>query len=127
VVFGMPLRGSVLLLSLETLLYMFVALSLGIFISTRAKDQMSAMFMSGLGLLMPTMLLSGFIFPIESMPVPLQVISNVIPATWFNTIVKGVMIKGVGLESLWKPTLVLAGMGLFFLVLSLRNFKDRLV
>lgn len=125
-VFGMPLRGSVLLLAGECLLYMFVALSLGIFISTRAKDQMTAMFMSALGLMMPTMLLSGFIFPRESMPLPLQWIGSAIPATWFNPIIKGVMIKGVGLETLWKPTLVLGGMGLFFLGLSMKNFKDRL-
>lgn len=125
-VFGMPMRGSVLLLAGECVLYMFVALSLGIFISTRAKDQMSAMFMSALGLMMPTMLLSGFIFPRESMPQALQVIGNVIPATHFNPIVKGVMIKGVGLESLWKHTLVLGGMAVFFLLLSLKNFKDRL-
>ena len=82
--------------------------------------------MSALGLLMPTMLLSGFIFPRESMPLPLQVIGNAIPATWFNPIIKGIMIKGVGLEVLWKNLLVLTGMGLVFLVLSLRNFKDRL-
>jgi ABC-2 type transport system permease protein len=125
-VFGMPMRGSVLLLAAECVLYMFVALSLGIFISTRAKDQMTAMFMSALGLMMPTMLLSGFIFPRESMPLPLQVIGNVIPATHFNPIVKGIMIKGVGLESLWKHTLVLGGMAVVFLVLSLKNFKDRL-
>jgi ABC-2 type transport system permease protein len=125
-VFGMPMRGSVLLLAAECVLYMFVALSLGIFISTRAKDQMSAMFMSALGLMMPTMLLSGFIFPRESMPQALQMIGNVIPATHFNPIVKGIMIKGVGLESLWKHTLVLGGMAVVFLVLSLRNFKDRL-
>ncbi|MBX2892762.1 MAG: ABC transporter permease [Saprospiraceae bacterium] len=126
VVFGMPMSGSVLLLAAECLLYMFVALSLGIFISTRAKDQMTAMFMSALGLMMPTMLLSGFIFPRESMPLPLQVIGNAIPATWFNPIVKGIMIKGVGLEVLWKETLVLGGMAVFFLGLSMRNFKDRL-
>lgn len=125
-VFGMPMRGSVLLLGAECVLYMFVALSLGIFISTKAKDQMTAMFLSALGLMMPTMLLSGFIFPRESMPVPLQVIGNIIPATWFNPIVKGIMIKGVGLDVLWKQTLVLGGMALFFLFLSLRNFKDRL-
>ena len=125
-VFGMPMRGSVLLLAGECVLYMFVALSLGIFISTRAKDQMTAMFMSALGLMMPTMLLSGFIFPRESMPLPLQVIGNVIPATHFNPIVKGIMIKGVGLDMLWKPTLALLGMAVFFLALSLRNFKDRL-
>lgn len=125
-VFGMPMRGSVLLLAGESLLYMFVALSLGIFISTRAKDQMTAMFMSALGLMMPTMLLSGFIFPRESMPIPLQVIGTAIPATWFNPIIKGIMIKGVGLEVLWKQTLVLGGMALFFLALSMKNFKDRL-
>ncbi|MFN0176399.1 MAG: ABC transporter permease [Saprospiraceae bacterium] len=125
-VFGMPMRGSVMLLAAECVLYMFVALSLGIFISTKAKDQMTAMFLSALGLMMPTMLLSGFIFPRESMPVLLQVIGNVIPATWFNPIIKGIMIKGVGLEVLWKQTLVLGGMALFFLGLSLRNFKDRL-
>ncbi|MBL7827081.1 MAG: ABC transporter permease [Saprospiraceae bacterium] len=126
VVFGMPMRGSILLLAGECLLYMFVALSLGIFISTRAKDQMTAMFMSGLGLLMPTMLLSGFIFPRESMPKVLQYIGNIIPASWFNPIVKGIMIKGVGLEALWTHTIILGLMALVFLVLSLKNFKDRL-
>jgi len=125
-IFGMPMRGSVLLLALECILYTFVALSLGIFISTRANDQMGAMFMSALGLLMPTMLLSGFIFPRESMPWALQVIGYAIPATWFNPIVKGVMIKGIGLEVLWPQTMVLLGMAMFFLVLSLRNFKDKL-
>jgi len=125
-VFGMPMHGSVLLLAFECLLYMFVALSLGILISTRAKDQMTAMFMSALGLLMPTVLLSGFIFPRESMPVPLQVIGSALPATWFNPVIKGIMIKGVGLEVLWKETLILGGMAVFFLALSMRNFKDRL-
>jgi ABC-2 type transport system permease protein len=125
-VFGMPMLGSVALLAAECVLYMFVALSLGIFISTKAKDQMTAMFMSALGLMMPTMLLSGFIFPRESMPVPLQVIGSFIPATWFNGIIKGIMIKGVGFAYLWKQTLILGGMALFFLVVSLRSFKDKL-
>ena len=125
-VFGMPMRGSIVLLGFECLLYMFVSLSLGILISTRAQDQMGALFLSALGLMMPTMLLSGFIFPRESMPLPLQMVGNVIPATWFNPIIKGIMIKGVGLEFLWKQTLVLGGMALFFLVVSLRSFKDRL-
>ncbi len=125
-VFGMPMHGSVLLLAAECVLYMFVALSLGILISTKAKDQMTAMFMSALGLMMPTMLLSGFIFPRESMPWLLQVIGTVIPATWFNAVIKGIMIKGVGLDVLWKETLVLGGMALFFLAMSMKNFKDRL-
>ena len=125
-VFGMPMRGSIMLLALECLLYMFVSLSLGIFISTRARDQMGALLMSALGLMMPTMLLSGFIFPRESIPQVLQAVGTAIPATWFNPIIKGIMIKGVGLEFLWKQTLVLAGMAAFFLTLSIRNFKDRL-
>lgn len=125
-VFGMPMQGSILLLAGECILYMFVALSLGILISTKVKDQMTAMFISALGLMMPTMLLSGFIFPRESMPLPLQIIGTAIPATWFNPIIKGIMIKGVGLDVLWKHTLILGGMALFFLVVSLKNFKDRL-
>jgi ABC-2 type transport system permease protein len=125
-VFGMPMRGSVALLAAECFLYMFVSLALGIFISTRAKDQMTAMFFSALGLLMPTMLLSGFIFPRESMPWVLQKIGMAIPATWFNPIIKGIMIKGVGLEALATQTLVLGGMAVFLLALSLKNFKDRL-
>lgn len=80
-VFGMPMRGSIMLLALECLLYMFVSLSLGIFISTRARDQMGALLMSALGLMMPTMLLSGFIFPRESMPQVLQAVGTAIPAT----------------------------------------------
>jgi ABC-2 type transport system permease protein len=122
----MPMRGSVALLTAECFLYMFVSLALGIFISTRAKDQMTAMFFSALGLLMPTMLLSGFIFPRESMPWVLQKIGMAIPATWFNPIIKGIMIKGVGLEVLATQTIVLGGMAVFLLALSLKNFKDRL-
>lgn len=125
-VFGMPMRGSVWLLGAECLLYMFVSLALGIFISTRAQTQMAALFMSALALMMPTMLLSGFIFPRESMPLVLQWLGALFPATWFNPIIKGVMIKGVGLESLWRPTAILAGMAVFFIALSMRHFKDRL-
>lgn len=125
-IFGMPMRGSIVLLAGESALYMFVALCLGIFISTRAATQQQAMFMSALGLMMPTMLLSGFIFPRESMPQILQILGNVIPATWFNGIIKGVMIKGVGIRYLWLQTGVLILMALVFIGLSMRNFKDRL-
>lgn len=125
-VFQMPLNGSPVLLALECTLYMFVALALGIFISTRAANQQQAMFLSALGLMMPTMLLSGFIFPRESMPWPLQKIGGAIPATWFNQIIKGIMIKGVGLDHLWFPTAILGLMALIFIGLSVRNFKSRL-
>ncbi len=125
-VFGMPMRGSFLLLGFECFLYMFVALSLGILISTRAKTQMAALFASALSLLMPTIVLSGFLFPRESMPVPLQVIGSVFPSTWFIPVIKGVMIKGVGLNFLWKETAILLGMATLFIAISVRNFKNRL-
>jgi len=72
------------------------------------------------------MLLSGFIFPISSMPLPLQVISNIIPAKWFLIIIKSIMLKGVGLAYIWKETLVLAGMTLAFIGISIKKFKIRL-
>ncbi len=123
---GIPLNGSLPLLLAETLLFTFLSLSLGLLISTIADTQLVAMFASLLVLLMPTIFLSGFIFPIESMPRFLQYVSNVIPATYFIEIVKGIMIKGVGLKFLWKPTLVLIGMSAFLMAVSLRNLKPRL-
>ena len=85
------------------------------------------MFASLVIMLMPTIFLSGFIFPIESMPKPLQVISHIIPAKYFIDIVKGIMIKGVGIGYLYKETIVLISMSVFFTFLSLRNLKTRLV
>ncbi|MES2732092.1 MAG: ABC transporter permease [Bacteroidota bacterium] len=121
-----PLNGSLGLLLAETLLFIFLALSIGILISSLTDSQMVAMFASMVAMLMPTIFLSGFIFPIESMPKVLQLISNIIPARYFITIVKGIMIKGVGISYLWKETLVLAGMSLIIIVISLSNLKTRL-
>ncbi len=121
-----PLNGSMLLLLGETLLFTFLSLSLGLLISTIADTQLVAMFASLLVLLMPTIFLSGFIFPIESMPRFLQYVSRIIPATYFIEIVKGIMIKGIGLNLLWKPTLILLGMSAFLMAVSLRNLKARL-
>lgn len=123
---GIPLHGSLPLLLAETLLFIFLALSIGILISTIADTQLVAMFASLLIMLMPTIFLSGFIFPIESMPRPLQIISNIIPAKYFISIVKGIMIKGVGLGYIWKETLILLGMSLLLTGISLRNLKTRL-
>lgn len=124
--FGMPIEGSIALLLSECMLFVLTALSLGVLISTVTDSQQAAMMMSMMGLLMPTMLLSGFIFPVESMPLPLRVLSNIIPAKWFISILKDIMLKGSGLGEVWKPTLILAGMTLFFIILSIRNFKIRL-
>ena len=102
------------------------ALDFGILISTISETQQTAMMISLMGLMLPVILLSGFIFPITSMPLPLQIISNIIPAKWFIIIVKGIMLKGVGLSFIWKETLILAGMTLFFIVLSTKKYKIRL-
>lgn len=125
-IFGVPVLGSLILLSLLSLLFILTSLSLGIFISTKTKDQQSAMLSSLMLLMMPTMILSGFIFPIESMPRLLQVISYVIPAKYFIVILKAIMLKGSGLAIIWKEAAMLGGMTLVFLVLSLKNFKIRL-
>lgn len=121
-----PLNGSLPLLLMEMLLFILLALVIGIFISSLTNSQLVAMFSSLVIMLMPTIFLSGFIFPIESMPKPLQLVSNIIPAKYFIQIVKGIMIKGVGLGYLVKETLVLMGMTLFFMLMSLRNLKTRL-
>jgi ABC-2 type transport system permease protein len=78
------------------------------------------------GTLLPTMLLSGFIFPLESMPAALQVVSYVVPARWFVFMARGVMLKGVGLAYLWTPTLVLLAMAAALLTASTRSFHERL-
>jgi ABC-2 type transport system permease protein len=84
------------------------------------------MMISLMGLMLPVILLSGFIFPISSMPMALQALSNVIPAKWFIIILKGIMLKGVGITLLWKETLILAAMTVFFIALSIKKYKIRL-
>ncbi|MDL5510403.1 ABC transporter permease [Arenibacter sp. M-2] len=125
-VFKMPVQGSLFLLGAESTLFIVNALSLGILISTISSTQQTAMMISLMGLMLPVILLSGFIFPISSMPLPLQLISNIIPAKWFIMILKGIMLKGVGLAYVWKETLILIGMTIFFIVLSVKKYKIRL-
>ncbi|TXD49265.1 ABC transporter permease [Polaribacter sp. IC073] len=125
-IFKMPVQGSLFLLGLESILFIVSALALGILISTISATQQTAMMISLMGLMLPVILLSGFIFPITSMPMPLQVISNIIPAKWFIIIVKGIMLKGVGLQFIWKETLILVGMTVFFIALSIKKYKIRL-
>lgn len=125
-VFGVPITGSFILLMLETVLFILMALCLGILISTVAKNQMVAMFISMIALMLPTIILSGFIFPIENMPKPLQILSNVMPARWYIAIIRGIMLKGIGITFIWKETIILAGMTLFFIAVSVKKFKIRL-
>jgi len=125
-VFHVPLRGSLSLLLIEGIVFILVSLSLGILISARTSSQRVAMMGALIGTMLPTMLLSGFIFPIESMPWPLQAISVVVPARWFVLVARSVMLKGVGLAYLWQPTLVLLVMALVLLTASTRAFHERL-
>lgn len=125
-VFGMPIEGSLLLLLAESLLFIVMALSLGIFISTMAKNQQTAMMISMFALMLPTILLSGFIYPIENMPMVLQWLCNIMPTKWFIIIIKDIMLKGVGMAYIWKETLIIAGMALLFIGLSVKKFKIRL-
>ncbi len=125
-IFGMPVKGSVVLLLAESGLFISVALALGILISTMAKSQQVAMFISMFALMLPTILLSGFIFPIENMPVVLQWISHLMPPRYFIIIIKNIMLKGTGLMYVWKETLILIAMMTVFITISIKKFKVRL-
>jgi ABC-2 type transport system permease protein len=125
-VLEVPINGSLPLLVMESILFTLVSLALGLLISSGAASQQTAMFISLVGMFLPTIMFSGFMFPIENMPLPLRIISNIVPAKWYYSIVKSVMIKGVGLEAIWKETLILAGMMVFFIALAVKKFKIRL-
>jgi ABC-2 type transport system permease protein len=125
-VFGVSIAGNTILLLLESTLFVIASLSLGILISTLSNNQQTAMMMSLGGLMLPTIILSGYIFPIENMPYLLQLLSNIVPAKWFITIVKGIMLKGSSFGYIMNETFVLIGMTLFFILLSIKKFKTRL-
>lgn len=122
----MPVRGNILLLYLISTIFIITALSLGLLISTLANTQEAAMSTSMLTTMLPTIILSGYLFPIENMPLPLQVLSNIVPAKWFYITIKSIMLKGLGFSYIWKESLILSGMAIFCLFISLRNFKTRL-
>jgi ABC-2 type transport system permease protein len=125
-VFGLPVKGSLILLIGESMLYILMSLSLGILISTVAKTMQQAIFISLVGLMLPTILLSGFIFPIENMAKIYGWVSAIFPPRYFIVIIKNIMIKGTGFLYVWKETLILITFTLVFIGLSIRNFKIRL-
>ncbi|HTI89169.1 MAG TPA: ABC transporter permease [Puia sp.] len=122
----LPVKGSLALLIFCSILFILTSLSIGLLLSINAKTQQAAMMGSLMGMMLPTMLLTGFLFPIENMPWPLQAISNLVPSRWYFIIVKRVMLKGLGLTSIWKEILILIGMSLLLFAISLRKFKIRL-
>ncbi len=125
-IFHVPLNGSLPLLLFEGGLYILVSLSLGILVSARTSSQRVAMMGVLLATMLPNVLLSGFIFPVESMPAPLRIVSYIVPGRWFVLIARGIMLKGIGLDYLWRETLILAAMAAALLIVSTRSFKERL-
>lgn len=126
VVLGVPIQGNIFLIMLLAVIYTFAALALGLLISTVTDTQQTAMIASGVGLLLPSMLLSGLIFPVSSMPDILQWISYIVPARWFIEALRDVMIKGLGFEAIWRQFLILSCMAFVLMAVSIKKFKNRL-
>jgi len=122
----MPIRGSLPLLLAESLLFILTTLSLGLLVSAVVDSQQTAMFLSLVGFLMPALVFSGFMFPIENMPLPLQIVSNIVPTKWYYSIVRAIMVKGLGFSYVAKQTLILVVMTVIYLTVAIRKFKIRL-
>ena len=125
-VLNVPIAGSLFWLSAVSILFVIVSLILGILISTIVSSQVAAMLVSSMGMLMPVMLLSGMIFPIESMPAILQWVSSIVPARWFISAVKKIMIEGIDVVYVIKEISILGLMAFILIVVSLKKFKFRL-
>lgn len=125
-VLGVPIAGSVLLLYTISTLFIIVGILLGLLISNSTQSQQAAMLFALMGMLIPTLLFTGFLFPLENMPYALQVFANIVPSKWYYIIVKNIMIKGLGIASIWQPTLILFGMAIILSVVNIKKFKIRL-
>ena len=124
--FEAPLKGSLLVLFLFIIIFLTAALAMGLTFSTIAKTQQQAMLMTMMATLLPGILLSGFVFPIETMPWSLRLISNLIPAKYFLVALRGIFLKGIGLQILWPQLLSLALFAVFFATVAAVRFKKRL-
>jgi ABC-2 type transport system permease protein len=126
VVFHVPFRGSTVHLFGQTLAFLLAALGMGLLISTIAPTRPVAFFISLLTTLLPTFILSGFIFPVKSMPIALQGVSFLIPSTHFLIILRAILLKGVGIGAVWHHTLILLGFALVVIMISIRRFETRM-
>ncbi|MEP6831933.1 MAG: ABC transporter permease [Gemmatimonas sp.] len=125
-VFHVPFRGSITLLLCASTLFSMVGLALGVLIAAVTSSQLAAMLLALGGTMLPNTLLSGLIFPISSMPVPLQIVTNIVPARWFIEIVRGIMLKGIGIAELWQNLVVLGVMLAVLLTAAIRKTNVRL-
>jgi ABC-2 type transport system permease protein len=123
--FEIPLRGSLPLLIAMSLLYVLCTLALGLFISTISATQQQAMMTATFFFLMPMIYLSGFIFPIENMPKVIRAVTYLIPLRYFLVIVRGVFLKGIGLDLLWPQAAALAAWGIVVLSLAVARSRKR--
>ena len=125
-VLGVPLAGSIVWIFVVSGIYILLALSLGLFISNIATSQLMALLLSAMVLLMPIVMLSGMLFPIETMPTILQWISAIVPPRYYIEAMRKLMIMGVGIGEVMREVIILSGMTLFLLAVSLAKFKTRL-
>lgn len=123
---GVPISGSLFWLVVISLIFILVSLSIGLFVSTLVDSQVAAMLISGMVFMLPTMILSGMVFPVENMPGILRAVSSIIPAKWYIMAVRKLMIQGLTVDFVLLEFCVLIGMALFFTVVSLKKFKNRL-
>ncbi len=124
--FGVPFRGNALWLLAYAMIYVYASLSMGIFISARVRSQQVALMAAQVATLLPSILLSGFVFPLIAMPTILQAISFIVPAKYFLIIIRGIMLKGVDGLMLWKPALFLVSFGTLLILVSVKRFKTNL-
>ena len=124
--FGLAVRGSLLVLYALSLLFMLSSLGLGLFVSTIARSQQQAMMISMFFLMMPMLILSGFVFPIESMPPLIQAVTRVFPLRYYFVIIRALFLKGVSLSALWRETVALAVIGVVVIAGSVLRFRKRL-
>jgi len=124
--FGVPLRGSLTLLVLLTLLYLLNTLGLGLLVSTLVNTQQQAMMFSAFVIMVPMIYLSGLIFPIENMPHAIQIVTYAVPVRYYANIIRGIFLRGSGLAVLWPDALALLGIGIFLLTLASRRFRKSL-
>lgn len=125
-ILAVPIEGSVITILAVSLLYIVLALALGMLISVVSQTQVVALLISGMLLIMPSTMLSGMIYPIESMPTVIQYISTIVPTRWYVSVIKKVMIMGVGVDMIYEELIIMLGMTLLFLGIALKKFKIRL-
>ncbi len=124
VLFDVVVKGSMILLLIMTLVYILSSVSLGIFISVISTSQQIAFTLATFATLLPSVILSGFVFPIESMPPIVQIITNITPAKFFIVILRSIIIKGVGIEAFWDQLLYLIAFGTLFLIVAVVVYKN---